>query len=268
MDNLLFSPYIELRVAGAQVRNLFDAFDLWLSRKEPADVCEFTMRKGLPDLGLVKDAPIEIWGGYDLNQSWLLFSGYVTDPRAPRFLCKDEAVKLFGTPIIQTFINVTPQEILMFALRKAGIADANLDPAPYARKPRFVAAGENVSDLVRRVNATWGLSNDWYFIGKKFCWNAPVPRPGPVYSYQHGENIINLEFTTDRDPSGQRAAGSTTGAGRLLTVVSPFVHHSQEIEIIWPEVKNTRYLVETVRHFLNENGALRTEFYFRDLEAA
>jgi len=266
LDNL-FSPYIELRVAGAQVRNLFDAFDLWLSRKEPADVCEFALRKGLPDLGLMKDTTIEIWGGYDLNQSWLLFSGYVTDPRAPRFLCKDEAVKLFGTPIVQTFMDVAPQDVIRFGLRRAGVTDFNLDATAYPRKARFVAS-ENVSDLVRRVNTTWGLKHDWYFVGRRFNWTAPVPQPGPVYSYQYGENIIDLDFTTDRDPVGQRPAGSTTGTGKLLTVFSPFVGHSQEIEVVWPEVKASRFFVETVRHFINDQGALRTEIHFRELEAA
>lgn len=266
MDNL-FSPFVELRVGDNKVRNQFDAFDLWLSRKEPADICDFTLRKGLPELGLAKDVPVEIWVGYDLENAYCVFSGYVAEPRHPRYLCKDEAVKLFRTPVVQTFLNVTPQDVIRSGLQQAGVTEFELDNTAYARKPRFVAAGENVSDLVRRVNATWGLGHDWYFKGKKFYWNKPEPQPGPVYSYQYGENIIDLEFFTDREPQGQRAAGTTTGAGRLLTVVSPFVNHSQEIEIIWPEVKSTRYLVETVRHFLNENGALRTEFYFRELEA-
>jgi hypothetical protein len=203
-----------------------------------------------------------------LNQAWKVFSGYVTEARSPHFLCKDEGVKLSKDPIVQTLQQVTPQDVIRFALGKAGITSMELDSTQYQRKDRFVIAGETAADLIRRVNTTWGLTHDYYFIAEKFFWNPPKPVAGPVYSYQYGENILSLEFATDREPQGQRAAGSTSGSGKLTTVVSPFINHSQEIEILWPEVKSTRFMTETVRHFLNENGALRTELYFRELEAA
>lgn len=262
----LISPFTELRVNNVKVRNLFSQLDIWLSRKEPADIAEFTLKTGLPELGLAKDMPVELWIGYDLANTWRVYSGYVTEPKPPRYLCKDEAVKLLRTPVIQTFFGVTAQDVIQYGLRKAGINLYALDTRKTTMKMRFVAAGENVSDLVKRVNATWGLDNDQYFDeGRKFHWDPPVPQPGPVYSYQYGQNIISLEFFTDREPAGLRPAGSTTGAGKLLTVASPFIKHSSEIEIIWPEVKNTRYMVETVHHFLTDVGTLRTEIYFREL---
>jgi len=263
----MFSPIVELRVGNTiRVRNQFQVFDLWLSRQEPSDVCQFTLKLGLP-LDIKKDQPIEIWMGYELDQVASVFSGYATEARSPNYLCKDEMARLFDIPVVQTFVNVDPQDVIRYALQKAGVAKQRLDPARYPRKPLFVAAGENVSDLVRRVNTTWGLNNDWYFQGETFCWDQPVPA-GPVYSYKYGENIIDLEFSTDRETSGQRAAGKASGGGKLLTVLSPFVAHSQEIEVIWPEVKDARYLVETVRHFLNDKGSWRTELYFRELEGS
>lgn len=267
----LFSPFVELRAGagGAAVRNLFAGLDIWLSRKEPADIAEFTFKLGLPELNLAKDTPVEIWIGYDDKNSWKVFTGYVAEPRPPKFLCKDEALLLFKTKIVQTFINVTPQDVIKFGLQKAGVARFKLAEQKFPLKLRFVAAGENVSDLVKRVNATWGLEFDHYFDSERtFYWDPPAPRPGPVYSYQYGENIISLEFATEREPAGQRPAGGAAGAGRLVTVASPFVGHSQEIEIIWPEVPATRFFVETVHHFMNEKGSLRTEIFFRELEAA
>lgn len=249
------------------MRNLFAKMDVWLSRKEPADVAELTFKPGIPDLGLVKDVPVEIAIGYDSNNVWNVFAGYVAEPMPPRFLCKDEAVKLFKTKIIQTFLDVTPHDVIGFGLKKAGISSFTLAQQAFPRKPRFVAAGENISDLIKRVNATWGLQHDHYFDGtRRFYWDEPVPKPGlPIYSYRHGENIIELEFIADREPAGQRSAGATAGAGRLLTVASPFVGHSQEIEIIWPQVANSRYITETVHHFITEQGTLRTEIFFREL---
>lgn len=263
----MLSPYIELRIGNTSVIDQCSALDIWLYRKEPADVCEFALKTGLPDLGLVKDTPIEVHIGYS-NDSWKVFSGYVTEPHHPRYLCKDEAVKLFETKIIQTFLKAKPQDVIKHALTKAGITKMNLDPAAYTAKPRFVASGENISDLVRRINTTWQLTNDWYFDDDTFVWMPNKPRTGDVYSYQYEQNIIDLTFSTDRDAKGQRSIGTTSGSGKLLTVVSPFVKHSQEVEIIWPEIKATRFMVETVHHFRNQNGGLRTELYFRELEAA
>lgn len=261
----LFSPFVELRGNGIKVRNLFSQLDIWLSRKEPADIAEFTFKTSL-DLGLDKNVPLELWMGYDLENTWRVFSGYISEPRAPRYLCKDEAVKLFETKIVQTFFSVTPQDIILYGLNKAGITTYSIDNKKMPMKSSFVVASENVPDMIKRVNATWGLDHDQYFDGdRRFHWDAPVPQPGPVYSYQYGQNIISLEFFTDREPAGQRAAGGTTGAGKLLTVASPFIKHSTEIEILWPEVKTTRYMVETVHHFLTDKGTLRTEIFFREL---
>ena len=267
MDNFL-SPYIDLKIGSTEVRNQFSSLDVMLSCKQPADVCEFALKLGLPDLGLVKDKEIELYIGYSEEKSWKVFSGYVYEPRAPRFLCKDEALKLFKTNIIQTFLNVTPQDVINFGLKKAGITQIDLDSKVYPKKERFAAAGENASDLVRRVNTTWGISNDWYFKEKKFYWKPFTPISGPVYSYQYQQNILDLTFTTDREPYGQRTAGSTSSSGKLLSVVSPWINYGQEIEIIWPEIKATRFIVEAVRHFMTEVGTLRTEIDFRELEAA
>jgi hypothetical protein len=261
----LFSPVVELRAPAGTVRNVFERLDVILSRKEPADVAEFTLRKGLPDVGLAREAPVEIWIRYD-REAWRVFAGYVVEDRRPAYLCKDEAVKLFRTSIVRTFVDVTPHDVLRYALQQAGVAEYVLADCSCPRKPVFVAAGENVSDLVRRVNATWGLGHDWYFdADRRFHWDPPVPQPGPVFRYEYGRNIIELDFQTEREPHGQRAAGATSGAGRLLTVASPFVAHSREISIVWPEVKQSRFFVECVRHFLNEKGGLRTEIYFREL---
>jgi hypothetical protein len=265
----MLSPFVELRANNVRIKNLFSRLDIWLSRKEPADIAEFTMKTGLPELSLAKDVPMELWMGYDPANTWRVFSGYVTEPRSPRYLCKDEATKLLKTQIIKTFLGVTAQDVILYGLRIAGVNHYVLDSKQTPMKTRFVAAGENVSDLVKRVNATWGLENDHYFDGdRRFHWDPPVPQPGPVYSYQYGKNIIDLEFFTDREPAGLRPAGGTTGAGKLLTVASPFIKHSSEIEIIWPEVKSTRYLVETVHHFLTDAGTLRTEIYFREMPEA
>lgn len=265
----LFCPFVELNIAGrAVLRNHLKTFDVWLSRKEPADVCAFMLKPEVPDLSITKDTQINVSIGYSLTQKWQVLSGFVTDPAHPAYIVKDGAIKLFRTKIVQTFMDATPQDIINFGLRAAGISEVSLDQNSYPGKKRFVAASENVSELVHRVNTTWGIANDWYFSGQKFCWNSDVPLSGkPVYVYEWGKNIIDLSFKMARDQYGQRAAGATTGAGKLITVVSPFVEHSQEVKIIWPGIKNTRFVIETIHHYLNDKGVLRTDFMFRELEA-
>lgn len=264
----MLSPLAELRVGSAQIRNFFSKLDVWLSRKEPADLVDFTLESSLPGLALDKDTEIEFWLGYNPDQIWQVFAGYITEPRSPQYTAKDECLKLFRTQVIKTYQNVSPQDVLRDGLRQAGVTEYSLSPTQFTAKPRFVVAGENVSELVERVNKTWGVSYDHYFdASRRFYWDEPQPRDGPVYSYRYGENIIELDFGTDRDPHGQRAAGDTSGLGRLVTVLSPFVGHSQEIEIIWPNVGDRRFMSETVHHFINERGSLRTEIFFRELVA-
>lgn len=264
----LLSPFCELRVGNTQIRNFFHAAEILLSRKQPADLADFTLKQSL-DIGLEKDAEIEIWLGYKPDQAWRVFSGYITEPRSPQFIAKDDAVKLFRTRIVQTFQNVSPQDVLRAALAKAGISNFVLAGGDLPRKPHFAAAGENVSELVERINATWGVDYDHYFdADRRFHWDAPEPKSGEIYTYEYGENIIELDFGTDREPFGYRRFGPTTGLGRLVTVLSPFVGHSQEIEIVWPKVGNRRFITETVRHFINEHGSWRTELFFREIGGA
>ena len=179
----LFYPCVELNVAGsAIIRNKFAALDIMLSRKEPADLVDFTLKNRLPDLGLAKDIAVELSIIYNQDQKWSVFSGYVVEAQGTRFICKDEGIKLFQTEIIQTFLDAAPQDIIRFGLDKAGITEMDLDTTAYPTKPRFIASGENMSELVRRVNTTWGITNDWYFSGKKFCWNNTLRTDKPVYT--------------------------------------------------------------------------------------
>lgn len=261
----LFSPFIELTVGNTKIRNQFSKFDMWLSRSEPADICEIALKRGLPDIGIKQDMPVSVAVGYDLTKRYDIFSGFVQASKHPHYMFKDHCLKMFKTQIRETFIDVIPQDVIKHGLRQAGITDYKLDEKLYVRKPRFIVAGENVSEMIRAVNQTWQLNNDWYFTGKTFHWDQLQLSGESTYSYRYGENIIDLQFTTDRDVYGQRTTGKSSGAGKLITIISPFIKHSTEIQIIWPGVSNTRYWVETVRHYLNNNGALRTDILFREL---
>ncbi len=263
----LFSPFVELRTDGGKVRNFDKKIDVWLSRKEPADIAEFELITTIAELGLAPDVPIELYMGYSMDSPFKVFSGYITEPRDPLYLAKDEALKIFRAKPISTMLKVTPQDVIKFGLQQAGVTDFQLSEKVFTPKSRFIISGENVSDLVRRVNETWGIDYDWFFDAEgKFYWDEPVPKESEIYSYRYGENIIELDFDTDREIYGQRKLGKTTGLGRMLTVLSPFVGHSQEIEIIYPEVGDRRFMTETVHHFRNEQGSLRTEIFFREIK--
>jgi hypothetical protein len=77
-------------------------------------------------------------------------------------------------------------------------------------------------------------------------WLPPAPA-STVYRFEYGVNIVNCEFSD--------------GVGRLVTILSPFVDHFGQIDVVHPDVPQVRNWVTSVRHY-TEEAAARTELIF------
>lgn len=249
MNTDYFAPFNEIIIGEYHLRNALVKLDAWSSRKAEADYIDFELLPGLDkEIILSKDVLVELALGYAAG-SWTIFNGYVTvTPKSVAARAKDEMIKLFRTTVTETFLDVTPQEIISFGLRKAGIQNFILSANNLPKKPRFTVPGKNVVEMIKMVNTTWGVNYDRYFnTAKTFYWQPLEINQATVYEFQYGQNIIDLTYKD--------------GTGKLKTVLAPFVDHSQEISLIHPDVPKGRYVADTLHHYM-DGRVLRTEIYF------
>lgn len=234
----------QLLLGNSIIQDGVETFDCWRSRKEPIDVLTFTLK---PQIGVkVTDQTpatflLALPGG-TLNP---VFNGKIDRPASP-YRARDKMAETIQ-PVRQAFDNILPQEVLSYALQQLGVHKMEFSAEKFIRK-NFVASVLTFHDLVIQVNKAWGLDYDGYFdLKETFHWHRRTEQSIlPVFAY--GENIINLEFDGTE--------------GRLLTILVPDLGHSQLIGIEHPAVDAQEALVDTVHHYANDTGGMRTEIFF------
>ncbi len=234
----------QLFLGNAIIQDGVDSFDCWRSRKEPIDVLNFTLKPQV-SIKVENKAPTTLLLGLSGGILKPVFGGTIDRMVSP-YRARDRMADMMQ-PVKQAFTNILPQEVLGYALKLKGIEKAELSPKQFPRK-NFVADAPTFYDLILQVNRTWGVNYDGYFdVEQTFHWHERKEQSKlPVFAY--GENIINLEFDGT--------------AGTLLTVLVPEIEHSQLIGIEHPDVEVQEVLVDTVHHYTNDNGGLRTEIFF------
>lgn len=235
----------QLIMGNSLIQDGISSFDCWRSRKEPIDVLQFSLKNQL-QINVEKKAPVEFYLGLYGGEIKKVFKGYIENTTAP-FLARDKMSDLMSNPIMQSFERVLPQEVLGFGLQKSGVNKMALSSEKFARK-NFVAAAPTFYDLMVQVNKAWDVNYDGYFdLEESFHWHPPIEQSKlPVFSY--GENIINISFDGTQ--------------GSLLTILVPELDHSQLIGIEYPNIPENEFMVDTVHHFTNDVGGLRTEVFF------
>lgn len=235
----------ECTIGSAYLRNGLTDVDLWRSRKDPIGVLTFRLKPEAQWLEVGND-PITLRLGYEAGALWTVFTGTIDLPTGDPIRARDRMAQLAETKVVQTFLSATPQEILVFGLKKAGVQTYRMTTRAFPKR-KFVASGESVTDMIRNVNRAWGLDFAPYCDAENlFVWDDLVPQEQlPVFAY--GANIIDLDLDED--------------GGRLLTVGVPYLDHSQFIYIDHPELKS-EVLVDTIHHFSTEQETLRSEIFF------
>jgi hypothetical protein len=241
--------YSELYIGNAMIVNGLSHMDLWRSRKDPIGVLKFQLKDDVQNLTLTKGLQVELFFGYDPEETAKAFSGKLdlVDGLAAR--ARDKMTDVIEAKLVQNFMRATPQEIISQVMRKADVKKYEITLASFPCYP-FVASGDDGYNLIKKVNRKWQLDYDPYFdVNEVFHWHPKVEQDS-LLVFKYGENIINLDF------DGESQQGS------LLTIGVPTADHSQLISLEHPKVPAAEVLVDTAHHFTDENGNLRTELIF------
>lgn len=203
-----------------------------------------------PVLEVDRKDPARMLLGYDgvLED---VFSGFVALPYnsaggANEISLKDETLLLEETIATHTFLDATPQEIITFFLKKAGVTKMKLSTQSYPARKQVVFRRMNVIAAINRVGAAWGIKQPFFFQQGTFYWGVK-PEQEKVYTFEYGANILKLT--------------RFGGVWELETALAPFIRHSQKIDVIHPKVSGT-VEVQKVITGTNDHGFLRTRIYF------
>ena len=201
-------------------------------------------------IGIAKGDEMSIYLGYSGIMEEV-FTGYVSSPynRAQgknEILAKDEMQRLEGVTISDTFLDVTPQEIVRYLLEVAGISNFQISQEVYQPKKVVPVAQKNGIQVLEEIRRLWQIQKRFYFSGGVFYW-CTNPEQKQTYLFEYGSNIIRLE--------------RSMGSWELETVSMPFIHHSQTIKVIHPAYTGSA-LVKKVLFKTNDAGFIRTYITF------
>lgn len=201
-------------------------------------------------IGIAKGDEMSIYLGYSGIMEEV-FTGYVSSPynRAQgknEILAKDEMQRLEGVTISETFLDVTPQEIVRYLLEVAGISNFQISQEVYQPKKVVPVAQKNGIQVLEEIRRLWHIQKRFYFSGGVFYW-CTNPEQKQTYLFEYGSNIIRLE--------------RSMGSWELETVSMPFIHHSQTIKVIHPAYTGSA-LVKKVLFKTNDAGFIRTYITF------
>lgn len=201
-------------------------------------------------IGITKGDEMSIYLGYSGIMEEV-FTGYVSSPYNQaqgknEILAKDEMQRLEGVTISETFLDVTPQEIVRYLLEVAGISNFQISQEVYQPKKVVPVAQKNGIQVLEEIRRLWQIQKRFYFSGGVFYW-CTNPEQKQTYLFEYGSNIIRLE--------------RSMGSWELETVSMPFIHHSQTIKVIHPAYTGSA-LVKKVLFKTNDAGFIRTYITF------
>lgn len=222
-------------------------FDIYSSDESYFDWAKIVLADVLVEVfdGKQEDE-VEIRLGYG-EEYKTAFKGCIDKNNGKEIICKDSMMKLQEENIIATFLSVTPQELIEFCLRKAGIKKYELNNKEFTKMSKFIVCNKNLIQVIEQVNRTWNIDMNFYFYNDTFYWGVNEEFKN-IYSFKYGENIISLE------KEGR--------FWKLTTVMVPFIRHSMNVNIVHPLIQEGDYRVAKVHHFSISKG-FRTEIYFK-----
>lgn len=231
-DMQFMAPQADVQIGPWETRNLHQV-KVVSSRVNPIDLAVIQ----IPSAGVAIDAiskgmEVNISLGYREYGVWPVFSGVVDDVNWGELVtisAKDGMQKLKDTVITQTFVDVQPREILKFCFHRAGISNYDISKDELLKKHYFVAAGQNVLQVQKLVNRTWGL--DWEFyrepegqiVYKPWRQTERFNNGDPAAFLEYGKNLIELK-PTDYE------------TGSLRTFLLPMLRHGHVVSL-----KDRRY---------------------------
>lgn len=196
---------------------------------------------------LKKSDSIKISFGYNKNLIEV-FSGYLTKAGSGKneVVFKDKMLLLEQTTITNTFLDVTPQELLKYILDKAGIENYKLSEEVYSSKQRFSVYEKNLISLLNEINSIWNIDNKFFFQNDVFYWGCK-PDQKYKYTFEYSKNIISLEKINNE--------------WELVTVSVPSVKHGDVIGVNHYQISGD-FEVNKIVFTTDQDGFMRTKIYF------
>lgn len=245
-----FYPDLQVKV-GEYVFTEGISVEIYSDRNKPCDWgrVKFT-EEYQPEITLTRLSDITVSLGYNgilqdvfIGTQTKTYNGSGKD----EILFKDYMYKLEQTAITASFKDCTPQDIIREGLAAAGINKMHLSDSTYPAKKLYPVYSKNVVQLLKQINAAWGIDNRSYFIKGEFFWGV-TPEQGDVLEFEYGSNIISM--------------GKDGDLWELETISVPSMQHSQKISVVHPKITG-EFEAEKVVFRTNDAGFIRTTIYFK-----
>lgn len=242
----LFYPEYAITIGDYTVNQGIN-FETLSSKKTTFDYAKIKLTSKIIDKILFQNGdPVHIQVGYN-GSMHMTFSGIVTDNNQhDEIICKDIMIKVYQTPITETFVDASADEVVKYLLSKAGIDDYVLENGSYIRK-LFIVNKVNGVELLKLINMSYGIHHSFYALGGTFYWGTEAPGTNMVYNFTYGENIIEL---------------IKRNSTWYMTSVALPINHSDTIQVDHPSLSGT-FKVTSVKHY-TVNGFLRMDIAFTE----
>lgn len=253
MDNSeddLFYPEISVEIGAYELTEGVEV-DVYSSTDSYFDWAKVRFTQQFQDkISIMRLDPAVMELGYD-GDFTEVFQGYVTSPyntgsSQNEIILKDAMILLEDTYITNTFLQVTPQEILRFCLYKAGISDMRISSKVYPKKATIPIVRKNVIDVIKSIHNIWKIQEPFFFSAGVFYWGE-MPEQSQIYEFEYAENIISLK--------------RVDGLWELVTISAPWIRHSHKISVDHPQLSG-EFTVKKVVFSTEETGFIRTRIYF------
>ncbi|MCM1258417.1 MAG: hypothetical protein NC307_11265 [Roseburia sp.] len=220
------------------------------SREARSDWCKIELTSQLQGIVTYEDmeaATVELGYGDDYD---MLLSGYCRKSNNDywkEILVRDAMIKIERAAIKGTFVGCAPQDIIKYILLQAGITDYKLSDEDYGKRETFFVNNLDGVKTIAQVNTAWGIKKDFFFQNNVFYWGCR-PAQETVYILEENENILSLKKYGD--------------LYEIETLGVPWIHHSQEIEILHSKYSGTVTVEKTIVKS-DSNGYTRMYLYFK-----
>lgn len=245
----LISPEFRISTSRYEITSGMEV-EVFSSRSAKADwgkVDLTSQYQGLVAYEDMEEARIEL--GYDDDFDTLLY-GYCRktgNDYWKEIMIRDAMIKLERTIVKNTFIDCRPQDIIQWILSQAGITDYKLSDEDFGKHNMVLLGEQNGISAISQVNTVWGIEKDFFFQNKVFYWGCK-PKQKYVYVLDERENILSLNKV------GELYEIETLGV--------PWIHHSQEIEVIHSKYSGVVTVEKTIIRS-NSDGYTRMLIYFK-----
>lgn len=208
------------------------------------DWCKLSIQDDVfSKLPINKNDLVDVFIGYE-GQNYNIFAGNIEQISSTEVMCRDDMTKLTSTRITETFMDVTPQDIISFCLNKTRISNMDISADNYTVKSMFAINNKSITDVLKQINSAWNIQYKFYFRERTFYWQKEHEQNKKIFKYTHGENIISLK---------------NVGGWMLESVTSPFIRHSDIISIDHPMLSG-QFKVRKIQNKYQE-GYTRSYIY-------